>query len=236
MSDPNAFDVGSALSELAGLLLYSDTVEELLQSVVELSTRTVESTRTAGLTIRRDDRVFSVATADDLAAQLDERQYERDAGPCLNALETGEVVESDDLAVDERWDGYPAIAVAHGIRSILSTPLIVAGKPVGVLNLYASHPQAFDETDRRLAGLLAGQAAIAVTVAMRHHDQVTLSENLRNALASRATIDQAIGIVIARRRCSADEAFATLRALSQSRNVKLRIVADELVRTMQHVE
>jgi GAF domain-containing protein len=236
MSDPNAFDVGSALSELAGLLLSTDTVEELLQSVVELSTRTVESTRTAGLTIRRDDRVFSVATADDLAAQLDERQYERNAGPCLNALETGEVVESVDLAVDERWDGYPTIAVAHGIRSILSTPLIVGGKPLGVLNLYAARPHAFDETDRRLAGLLAGQAAIAVTVAMRHHDQVTLSENLRNALATRATIDQAIGIVIARRRCSAEEAFATLRAISQNRNVKLRVVADELVRTMQHVE
>jgi GAF domain-containing protein len=234
MSEPSVFRAGSAISELTGLLLSTETVDELLHAVVELSTRAVEPVTTAGLTIRRDDRIFSVATADELAAQLDERQYERDTGPCLDALAAGDVVEAPDLTIEDRWDDYPTLAIGHGIRSVLSTPLVVDDKPVGVLNLYASHPHAFSDIDRQLAELLAGQAAIVITMAQRHQDQVILSENLRIALASRATIDQAIGIVIAQRRCGVEEAFATLRSISQRRNLKLRVVATELVDAMQH--
>jgi AmiR/NasT family two-component response regulator len=49
------------------------------------------------------------------------------------------------------------------------------------------------------------------------------------ALASRSVIDQAVGIVMAQRRCTAEDAFATLLTVSQRRNVKLRAVAAELV-------
>jgi hypothetical protein len=48
-----------------------------------------------------------------------------------------------------------------------------------------------------LIQLLAGQAAIAVTAALRHHDEVTLPDHLRIALSSRSAIDQAIGIIMA---------------------------------------
>ena len=43
--------------------------------------------------------------------------------------------------------------------------------------------------------------------------------------ASRAVIDRAIGIIMARRACSAGEAFAVLRRMSNNRNVELRDVA-----------
>lgn len=42
-------------------------------------------------------------------------------------------------------------------------------------------------------------------------------------------IDQAIGIVMGRERCSADRAFDGLRTVSQRRNTELRHVAAELV-------
>src|SRR5690606_28438462 len=56
-----------------------------------------------------------------------------------------------------------------------------------------------------------------------------LTDHLRAALTSRSVIDQAIGIVMARERCSADEAFDVLRRGSQQRNTKLRDVAADLV-------
>ncbi len=61
---------------------------------------------------------------------------------------------------------------------------------------------------------------------------MTLARRLQTALARRAVIDQAIGIVISNRRCSADEAFTYLRTASQNRNMKLRDIATELVQTM----
>ena len=56
-----------------------------------------------------------------------------------------------------------------------------------------------------------------------------LTDQLRASLASRAVIDQAIGVIMAQQRCTATDAFAILRTASQNRNLKLRQVAEQLV-------
>ena len=52
---------------------------------------------------------------------------------------------------------------------------------------------------------------------------------LREALASRGTIDQAKGLVMAERRCTPDEAFQYLVRLSNDTNVRVADVAAALV-------
>jgi hypothetical protein len=94
MSEPFAVGVGAALSELAGLLLSTESFEELLQGVAELSVRVIEPVATCGITLAQDERVFTVASADALACELDEQQYEHETGPCLQSLYSGEVVEA----------------------------------------------------------------------------------------------------------------------------------------------
>jgi AmiR/NasT family two-component response regulator len=57
---------------------------------------------------------------------------------------------------------------------------------------------------------------------------------MQAAMESRAVIEQAKGIVMRERRCTADEAFANLVKISQDTNRKLRDVATALVnRTAQ---
>ena len=67
--------------------------------------------------------------------------------------------------------------------------------------------------------------AIAFKLARR----AELTEDLQAALAGRAVIDQALGIVMGQRRCSADKAFGVLREVSQTGNLKLREVAARLI-------
>jgi len=56
------------------------------------------------------------------------------------------------------------------------------------------------------------------------------SEQLEEALGSRAEIEQAKGIIVGALRCTPDEAFDTLVRQSQQQNRKLRDVAAEIVR------
>jgi hypothetical protein len=49
---------------------------------------------------------------------------------------------------------------------------------------------------------------------------------LKEAIASHAVVDQAIGVVVALGRMSPDEGWLVLREVSQHTNVKLRNVAD----------
>jgi ANTAR domain len=56
-----------------------------------------------------------------------------------------------------------------------------------------------------------------------------LTDQLRASLASRSVIAQALGVIMAEQRCTAEEAFAILRTASHNRNVKLRQVAQDIV-------
>ena len=56
-------------------------------------------------------------------------------------------------------------------------------------------------------------------------------ENLRAALISARRIGAAIGIVMGSRRVTDDDAFALLTRVSQQQNRKLRLVAEDVIRT-----
>lgn len=219
----------AALSELAGLLMSTTSFEELMQQIADLAARTVPAATTCGITLSQDGHVITVASADALARQLDEQQYELNHGPCLQALGTGQVVDAEDLSGDSRWPGYPARAVAHGVRTIYSSPLVVNGQTIGALNMYAESAHAFDADARAAIAQLTALAAATITAAMRHYNEATLTDHLRAALSSRSVIDQAMGIVIGMQHCTPNEAFDVLRTVSQNRNIPLRQVAAELV-------
>jgi hypothetical protein len=111
----------------------------------------------------------------------------------------------------------------------LSLPIEVGERGRGALNLYAGRPHAFTDTDERLARFWAGQASGALSVAWRMAEREAVVDNLSRGMVSRQVIGQAVGLLMAQRRCTADEAFALLRSASQRSNEKLRDVAENLV-------
>jgi GAF domain-containing protein len=182
-----------------------------------------------GITVRRDGQPLTVASSDERAEQVDEAQYGADLGPCLDTLRTGAVVDVPALRAETRWPEYRAHAIEYGVESSLSLPLTVDGSTVGAMNLYASVSYAFTVAARQQAETFAAQAAAGLTLVLRNAIRAEESQQLEQALANRTTIDQALGILMAQRSCTADEAFALLRATSQNNNRKLRDVAADLV-------
>jgi GAF domain-containing protein len=219
----------AALSELAGLLMATDSFEDLMQQIAQLAVRTVPGAATCGISFAQDGHVVTVASADALARLLDEQQYELEDGPCLQAMATAQVVSAPDLRSESRWDGYPARALAYGVGGVYSSPLQVNDRTLGAINMYAGSADAFDDVARATIAQLTSLTAATITAALRHYDEATLTDHLRSALSSRAVIDQAIGIIISVQRCTPTEAFEILRTASQHRNIPLRQVAADLV-------
>jgi hypothetical protein len=209
--------------ELAQVLLATSPVEEALSELASVAANAVIPPASCGITLRRNGRPTTVSSSDDLASAVDEIQYDRDQGPCLQSLATGYIINVPDVAAETRWGGYPAHALAHGVGSSLSLPLSHQDHPVGALNLYAATPRAFDGADNLArATAVAGQVEAVLSVVLRQADLVKLTDELKAALTSRSAIDQAIGIMMAQQRCTAGEAFDILRSASQHRNRKLR--------------
>jgi GAF domain-containing protein len=221
--------MASAHGQLLGLLVESPNVDALLTKVVDLAAQAVTPVAACGITVRRDGQPFSAATSNDLAAQVDEVQYGTDEGPCLDALRTGTVIQVDDLSREQRWDRYRPRAVAYGVVSSLSLPLIVDGESLGALNLYSDAPTAFAGSPRTQAEAFAGQCVAALTIGLRQVRQAEAQRQLAEAMVSSSVIDQAIGILMAQQRCNASTAFDLLRQASQNRNRKLREIAADII-------
>ena len=60
---------------------------------------------------------------------------------------------------------------------------------------------------------------------------VVARETLNQAIAARHRVGQAQGILMARYQLTAEQAFAVLKRQSQATNVKLRIIADQVIRS-----
>jgi GAF domain-containing protein len=223
-------DLVVAYRDLQNLLLERPDVTEFLEQAAVLAASIVAGS-SCGIMMRRHHDVSTVANSDDFAIAVDEIQYGRGQGPCLEVLRTGEAIGVPDLADDERWGSYRIHALAYGVRSSLSLPLDIDGETRGALNLYAKIAHSFDEAADRCAAF-ARQAATALTLVVRSAAQTTLEEQLRAAVETRGVVDQAVGIVMGQQRIGASEAFAILRNASQTRNRKLRDIAADLIETV----
>ena len=222
------------LSELVGslqdLLLSTTDLTSFLEGVAVVASGVVEPPASCGITTRHEGAPTTVATSDTRAAMADQAQYDTGTGPCLESLQTGLPVEVLDQSVDPRWPAYAARSVDLGVRCSLSMPLTVGDQTLGALNVYGyDRPREFGDDEKQRVKIFASQASTALALAMQRNEQQTTAQQLEEALASRSVIDQAIGVLMAEEKCTAEQAFELLRKHSQNNNRKVRDVAIDLI-------
>jgi GAF domain-containing protein len=227
--DVSGVDLIEAFSRLQSLTLTTARVDEFLSELAAVAPQLGGPAMSCSITMRGEHQPYTVTSSDELAGQVDEVQYDQNEGPCLQALHDGNVIYVEEMRSEARWPSYVVRATKVGVRSSLSLPLQVGDDVIGALNLYSRQPGAFDERLRQNLGIFAAQAAAALTMVLRQARQDQVSAQLEQALASRTTIDQAIGILMAQQRCTADEAFGLLRAHSQRNNRKIRDIAADII-------
>jgi GAF domain-containing protein len=206
--------------------------EALLQRTVTIAKPTIPGAASVSITSLGPGGATTTAATDALALRCDTAQYDLSNGPCLQAASERTVVVVDDLSDDPRWPDYGPRAVEAGARSSLSVPLQIAAVR-SALNIYATERAAFDRWAVVVAEALTTYAAIGLAnadVFARTSAQVT---QLQEAMASRAVIEQAKGMVMLEHGCSAEDAFEALVQQSMTTNRKLRDVARGVVARSQ---
>ncbi|WP_250562773.1 GAF and ANTAR domain-containing protein [Sphaerisporangium fuscum] len=204
------------------------STESVLRGITEAVAVGVPGCAGGTVELRREERIMLVASHSDLITLVD-REQALGEGPSAEALASGRSVLVPDLLVDPRWPRYAATAVTHGVRSTLVLPIRIDGATL-VLGLYAVRPGAFagGQVDA-LATLLTEQLTVALANISDYDDVLTDAAQLQEALAGRAVIDQAKGIIMHASGCSAEAAFDELRRLSQHHQVKVADLARLLV-------
>ncbi|MBQ1091735.1 GAF and ANTAR domain-containing protein [Streptomyces sp. B93] len=209
-------------------MVRSSGLDTLLHDLTDRAVDEVSGAAACSITVRRSGRLLTLAGSAGLPGGLDQRQYENGSGPCVQAAETQVEQYAPDLAEESRWPGYREYALSAGVRCVLALPLAVEPETGAAINFYGTEPGSLG-SDRATARAFAARAADTIAVALRIERERTSAADVRSALLSRSVIDQAIGILMAQERVSAQIALARLRRLSQDRNVKLRDLCGALV-------
>jgi signal transduction protein with GAF and PtsI domain len=120
---------------------------------------------------------------------------------------------------------YPDIARKEGLCSLLSVPMLVRDKAVGVINSYTSVPHAFTAEEVKLMQAIANQAAIAI----EHTTLLEKSFEMQEALAVRKLVEQAKGHLMRSKKLSEEEAFRLIQRQSMDMRKSMREIAEAIL-------
>ncbi|MDV8025243.1 GAF and ANTAR domain-containing protein [Rhodococcus sp. IEGM 1330] len=226
-----AEDTFEALDIFRGILLEHSRFETLLQGLCEQAVAAVPGADMAGVTLLHHDseNPATAACSHARVMDVDTDQYNADEGPCLEAARTNRIVC---VRVDEaaaRWPTFASAAEGIGVKSYLSAPLAVDSEHAGSLNIYSFDGDGFRDVDEVLVKMFVTAVEAAVWNSRHTEEAKQESAGLREAMRTRATIEQAKGILIAVRGISPDAAFAALAEQSQRENTRLAVVAARVV-------
>jgi GAF domain-containing protein len=193
-----------------------------LQSLAASAARNIPGVNFASITLsRRDQTLETIASTDVLADRLDTIQYDLREGPCYAAVTDNRLVLINNLRSTSDFPRYGPRAADLGVGSQAAIQLVHDGENAG-LNLYALTRNAFDHSTIQVAERFATQAAAL----LEYVEQV---EQLGEALHTRTDIGTAVGILMERYSVDRNQAFAYLLRNSNDRNVKIRVLALDVI-------
>jgi GAF domain-containing protein len=219
-------DLVRYFADLATTLLSLRSIDDTMAVIVASAVETIDGCEHASLSYLRGRELVSASSSDEVGPILDRIQTETGQGPCLDALRSGEVRVSSDLAHDSGYAIYgPRAGAETGVRSSIASPLHVGTRVIGALDLFSKERATFDvrdDTHTALIAILVAHSAPALAAALERADFAA-------ALRSRDLIGQAKGMLRAASDLTEDEAFAVLIRASQRLNVKIVEIARQIV-------
>jgi GAF domain-containing protein len=221
--------VAAGSDALRRFLAGEESLSSMLSTITGIATQTVPGCDAATITLLRDGGPSTPSYTSETARLLDETQYKFGDGPCLTAIRH-RGIEHAATAAAGKWPEFQVEAARLGVLATLSVPLGNHETVLGALNMYSETTADYSEDARHTATLFADQLGVAAAQVTVYAAGYELAQQLREAMESRATIEQAKGILMAAQRCGPDEAFDILVRASQNQNRKLRAIADGIVK------
>lgn len=223
---PALMALPETVSRLSTLAATSSDVREALEASTQLVAGALGDETHVSIVTGSPLGPTATATSSELAQQVDGAQLMAGEGPCLTAYETATTVETEELATEGRWprlnDRVPANVAA------IAVPLTYGAQPVGVLAVYGE-PSLLDAGLVEPCELFAATASAVIFELDSKAELASVAAGLERAMATRAVIEQAKGIVMGANGCDADVAFAYLVEVSSTKHVKLHDVARQIV-------
>jgi hypothetical protein len=172
-----------------------------------------------------------VCVSNQRMAALEDLQFTLGQGPCQDAFVTGAPVHASrlDVAASERWPSFVDLAHATGVGAVFAYPMTSHGAKVGVLTLYQEDQGDLSQAQHEDSLAVAEVLTETVLSLQAEATSGTLASGLEDAVAYRAEIYQASGMVSVQLHIPVDEALLRMRAHAFASDRPISVIASDIV-------
>lgn len=228
MQDDRSFERHiEALSRISKAITSDRYIEDILRLVVTVTAETMHSKICSlWLLDDRDNALKLRATQSISEDYLKERSLKigegivgqvaltRNPRAVLNVLEEPEYKEKE-------------LAGKEGLVSMLSVPMVVKDRVVGVINCYTSYPHEFTETEKNVLTTVASEAAVAI----ENTELMVKTKVIQEELESRKLIERAKDTLMTQRGLSGTDAYRWIQKRSMDTRKSMGEIAEAILLT-----
>jgi len=217
------------LSEISQTIVSNRYLKEILQLIVTMTAQVMNSKICSIMLLDEKKQELVIAASQSLS-----QEYLNKPNLKVGQSISGKVVkEKKPITVldvtKETGYMYPEIAKKEGLVSMLSVPMLIKDRIIGVINSYTSDEHTFTEEEIEILQAIANQAAVAI-------ESTNLTQQIleaKDALETRKLVERAKGILMKQLNLSEEEAHKRIHRTSMDLRKPMRDVAEAIILTSE---
>ncbi len=217
------------LSRVSRTITSDHYIEEILNLIVTMTAGMMNSKICSIMILDEKKRTLKI-----IATQSLSEEYRSKANVSVGESVSGQVLKERkprailDVTRDPLYSFSP-LAKKEGLCSMLSVPMMIKKKAMGVINIYTSTEHSFSKEEINLLQTVANQSAVAI-------ENTTLSEQttaMQEALEMRKAVERAKGLLMQQGKMSEEEAFRLIRQQSMNMRKTMREISEAIILTSE---
>ena len=214
-----------ALSKISKAISSDLYLEDILRLIVVVTAEVMKSKICSLWLVDERDKALKIRATQSMSEEyLKERSLKLGEGVVGYVAQENRPMMIYNVLKEPRYK-EKELARKEGLVSLLSVPMCVKDKVIGVINCYTSSPHKFTRSEIEVLTTVANQAAIAIENA----GLITKAKIIEDELMSRKLVERAKGIIMKEQRLSEEEAFRRLQKKSMDLRKSMREIAEAVI-------
>lgn len=219
----------NTLSKISEAITSDLYLEDVLKLIVTLTANVIKAKICSLWLLNTEKKELKIR-----ATQALSREYLKERSIRLGEGIVGLVAkEKKELTIfnvleDKRYK-EKELAQKEGLASMLSVPMMVKKRVIGVINCYTTSPHKFTKSEVSLVSTVANQAAVAI----ENTELMVKTQIIQEELETRKKVEKAKGILMKDQDISEDRAYNLIRKSSMDKRIPMKDVAEAIILTFE---
>ncbi len=216
-----------ALSEISQAISSDRYLDDILKLIVTVTANVMDSAICSLWILDEKDKVLRIRATQTMSEEyLKERTLRLGEGIVGYVAQQNKPLAILDVSKEPRYK-EKELAKKEGLVSMLSIPMTIKDKVIGVINCYTSFPHEFNDTERAVLTTVANQAAVCI----ENTELMVKTKVIQEELETRKLVERAKGVLMKHHSLSEDDAFKRIRKASMDSRKTIREIAEAILLT-----